>query len=354
MGSSSQHPKAGSGILLQHPASIFAALALVLLLVLDLSRHVPRQNPVVSRQVFEPGLLQLSPQPRHGDGRAMISPANNLKLYRFATTNAFNDYINNRRLLFANCNLLDAIPKVNGFYSLYLREGDAIRAFLYDSTNNPPAPLCDFLGVSQITDPEDFLEWKYRPNYSPLASSGQKPVFADEPTTFGAITSADFNPRSTVYLPMEARPFASAGATFEPTPNPSQEGNGFGRGRTPAPLPGGDRGGAVAGEQVEQMADPKITNANFTAHHGEIQFEAQERSWLVIAQNSHHCWRAYLDGMPIRLWRANYAFQAVVVPQGKHLVQLAYRDWGFVAGTALSVLTLLGCIAAARSCRRPF
>jgi uncharacterized membrane protein YfhO len=68
---------------------------------------------------------------------------------------------------------------------------------------------------------------------------------------------------------------------------------------------------------------------------------------LVIAQNSHHCWRAYLDGMPIRLWRANYAFQAVVVPQGKHLVQLVYRDWGFVAGTALSVLTLLGCIAAA-------
>jgi len=274
----------------------------------------------------------------------MISPANNLKLYRFATTNAFNDYICDRLSLFANCNLLDAIPKVNGFYSLYLRDGDAVRAFLYDSTNAPPAPLCDFLSVSQITDPEDFLEWKYRPNYLSLASVGQKPLFADETTTFKAITSAEFDPRQTVYLPLEARPFASAAGSHELTPDPSQDGSGRLSASKAVPLLGGDRGGSAAGEQVEKNADPRIAKANFSAHRAEIQIEAQRRSWLVIAQNNHHCWRAYLDGTPLRLWQANYAFQAALVPEGKHLVQLVYRDWGFVVGTVLSLLTLTGCI----------
>jgi uncharacterized membrane protein YfhO len=94
----------------------------------------------------------------------------------------------------------------------------------------------------------------------------------------------------------------------------------------------------------------KVVAVSFSAHRGEIQIEAQERSWLVIAQNNHHCWRAYSDGTPLRLWQANYAFQAAVVPEGNHLVQLVYRDWRFVAGTVLSVLTLTGCIAAA-GCR---
>src|SRR5439155_24260148 len=103
VGSGSQTTETARGTLLQQHGSVVVGLALVLLLVSDLLTHVPRQNPVVSPMVFKPGLAQLSPQPRHGEGRAMISPANNLKLYRFATTNAFNDYINNRRLLFANC-----------------------------------------------------------------------------------------------------------------------------------------------------------------------------------------------------------------------------------------------------------
>jgi hypothetical protein len=313
VGSGSQNPTPVRGILLQQqPLTVAVGLALLLFLVSDFMTHVPWQNPVVSRLVFEPGLTRLSPQPTHGDGRAMISAANNLKLYRFATTNAFNDYINNRRLLFANCNLLDAIPKLNGFYSLYLRDSDTVRAFLYDSTNAPPAPLCDFLGVSQMTDPENFLEWKYRPGYLPLATVGQKPVFADGVTTLKAITSTDFKPRSTVYLPLEARSFATS-----------------------------------AGEQVEKHAEPNIAKANFTAHRGEIQVETREASWLVIAQNFHHCWRAYSDDTPLRLWQSNYAFQAVVVPKGNHLVQLVYRDWGFVAGTVSSVLTLTGCIVVA-------
>src|SRR6185503_8680562 len=99
-----------------------------------------------------------------------------------------------------------------------------------------------------------------------LASVGQKPVFADEKTTFKVITGPDFDPRTTVFVPLEARPFASA---------------------------------------VASHLDARIVAASYSAHRAEIQITAPEAAWLVIAQNNYHCWRATSDGDPLRLWQAN-------------------------------------------------
>src|SRR5438552_12061368 len=65
VGSGSQSPATGRGILLQQPVRVVVGLASILFLVTDLLTHVPRQNPVVSHKVFEPGLVRLSSQPRH-------------------------------------------------------------------------------------------------------------------------------------------------------------------------------------------------------------------------------------------------------------------------------------------------
>src|SRR5262249_28493991 len=157
----------------------------------------------------------------------------------------------------------------------------------------PPAALCDFLGVSQISDPEDFLKWKYRPGYLPLASVGQKPVFADEATAFRAITSAEFDPRFVVYLPVEARSVVSVAR--EPTPDPSQEGNFTGTSVRGLPSEGGAGGGFAARAQENKRAaqsvppnqstpDTNSVSASFTAHRGEIQTQTQDPTWLVVAQ----------------------------------------------------------------------
>jgi uncharacterized membrane protein YfhO len=50
-----------------------------------------------------------------------------------------------------------------------------------------------------------------------------------------------------------------------------------------------------------------------------------------------------VDGKPVRLWRANHAFQALEVPAGRHEVKLAYEDRPFYGGTIVSALTLLSC-----------
>ena len=64
---------------------------------------------------------------------------------------------------------------------------------------------------------------------------------------------------------------------------------------------------------------------------------------LVAAQTYYHPWHAYVDGQPVRLWRANYAFQAVVIPAGAHQVRLVYEDRRFNFGAVVSLATLAGC-----------
>jgi uncharacterized membrane protein YfhO len=63
-----------------------------------------------------------------------------------------------------------------------------------------------------------------------------------------------------------------------------------------------------------------------------------------VAQTYHHVWHAYVDGQPVRLWRANEAFQAVVVPAGTHQVNLVYEDRRFQLGAVISIFALLGCL----------
>ena len=62
-----------------------------------------------------------------------------------------------------------------------------------------------------------------------------------------------------------------------------------------------------------------------------------------LAQAYYPAWHAYVDGQPTRLWRANYAFQALEVPVGRHRVEIVYQDRMFELGCVISVLSLMGC-----------
>ena len=105
----------------------------------------------------------------------------------------------------ANCNLLDAVPKVDGFFSLVPRENDGLISLLYGADNANFPKLNDFLGVSQITAPDEFFHWQPRRTFLPLATAGQKPVFLDDSSTLRALTQPEFDGSKTVFLPPGAK-----------------------------------------------------------------------------------------------------------------------------------------------------
>ena len=125
--------------------------ALLGLLWLDVLTHAPRQNPTVARAAYEPELAKMEPRPRLGESRAMVSPSASYQLFYTMLTNQFDDFTFHRLGMVANANLLDGIPKVDGFFSLYVREERPVRLLLYADNHCFPQPLADFASVSQVT-----------------------------------------------------------------------------------------------------------------------------------------------------------------------------------------------------------
>lgn len=279
-----------------------AGTAVLLLVALDALTHAPRQNPPVSTRAFGPLGIETEVRARFGESRAMVHPAVEAFFYHAATPNALDYYTAVRRSLYLNCNLPDDIPTTSGFFSLYLQPWDKVDSLLRHAPL--PESLADFLGVSQISTPDKMFAWNSRTNFLPLATAGQKPVFANAEDTLPTLASPGFNPRATVYLAPEARPSIT----------------------------------------VSNASAPKIIPRVFSAQKILLDVEAEAPAMVVVAQSFYHCWHAYVDGVPSRIWPANYAFQALEVPAGHHQVKLVYEDRWFQLGAIISLVTLAGCV----------
>jgi hypothetical protein len=282
-------------------------LGLALLLGLDLLTHTPRQNPTVITQAFEPGAAKFfTTMPRLGEARAMITRPMHQLLDQAAHPNALNYCLGCRRAAFADWNLVDSVPKVNGFYSLHPREEAEATALLYGTTNNLPGPFADFLGVSRASNMELLFAWKERSTMLPLVTIGQRPVFTDSSTALKAMTLDTFEPAKIVYLPPEAE--HSAVVTNE-----------------------------SAGRVVTQ---------EFRSHEVLATVNADHPAWVVVAQTYYHHWQASVDGRPAMVWKANHAYQALEIPAGRHDIRLTYVDQPFRIGLVVSLATFLGMIIA--------
>jgi hypothetical protein len=132
-------------------------------------------------------------------------------------------------------------------------------------------------------------------------TAGQEPVFAGPAEVLKGLARPDFDARKAVYLPLEARDQIRA--------------------------------------RTERSA--KITERQFSSSRLVFESEASAPAIAVIAQAFYHPWHAYVDGRTTPLWKANYAFQALEVPAGKHEVKLVYEDRAFFWGAVLSVVSVL-------------
>ncbi|MCX6156105.1 MAG: YfhO family protein [Candidatus Kapabacteria bacterium] len=58
------------------------------------------------------------------------------------------------------------------------------------------------------------------------------------------------------------------------------------------------------------------------------------------------CWKAYIDGSETAIYKTNFAFRSVIVPQGSHTVEMKYYSEKYQTGKTLSlianILTVLG------------
>jgi hypothetical protein len=285
---------------------------------LDVFTHMPTQNPAVEPWLYTPGLartqLAMQPAPALGGSRVMVSPTAEVGLTGFTMSNPGTNYLLKRLAYFADCNLLDGVPKVNGFFSLYPREGGELTSIIYSSTNAAFPRLADFMGAAHITAPDRFFDWVPRPGALPLVIAGQRPVYLGDAEAVQAILSSEFKPQELVVLPPAARSLVT----------------------------------------VTNPGAARVLRTRFENSRVEFEVEAAEASLVTVSQTYYHRWRASIDGQPAPLFRANYAFQALQVPGGKHTVRLVYRDDALMVGAVTTALSLLACLVFwFRNKRRP-
>ena len=68
-----------------------------------------------------------------------------------------------------------------------------------------------------------------------------------------------------------------------------------------------------------------------------IRAELRSPGYLVVADTWYPGWRAFVDGVPTELLRANYAYRAVWLEAGDHTVEMIYRPTSVMVGGAISL-----------------
>ncbi len=78
-----------------------------------------------------------------------------------------------------------------------------------------------------------------------------------------------------------------------------------------------------------------------------VRARLSEPSVLVLADTWYPRWRAFVDGRPAGLLRANYWQRAVAVPAGEHLVSFVFDSGDVSTGLALSICSAVAACALA-------
>jgi hypothetical protein len=282
---------------------LLAAGALLVLLAADPLMHQPNQTPRIASRAFNPeeSLFGGSNRRNLSHGRMMISPEDEERLLYGrhipppvgASEGARTldeiwtlDFVGKLDATWSHLNLLTHTPKVNGSSNLRLREQDELQRFLY-----PPAG-------TKAPEPSGLSELLTR---RPLRA-GLPVRFLPPAETLQHLASPSFDPREGVFLSH-----------------------------------------AAEGSVPTNAANTRVFLHDYNAHEILAEVETDAPTLVTVAQSFYHPWRAFVDGQPVKLWRANYAFQALAVPAGKHTVHLVYVDEKFRLGVGISLAGLAVC-----------
>ena len=64
--------------------------------------------------------------------------------------------------------------------------------------------------------------------------------------------------------------------------------------------------------------------------------------WFVLMDSYYPGWKAWVDGVPAKVERANYMFRAVSLSGGEHVIRFVYHPTSFLAGLFVTLCSCMG------------
>ncbi|HEX7831283.1 MAG TPA: hypothetical protein VF787_16620 [Thermoanaerobaculia bacterium] len=88
-------------------------------------------------------------------------------------------------------------------------------------------------------------------------------------------------------------------------------------------------------------APARIRGVRETTQSATLDVEASGRAFLVMSVTPHKYWRITIDGVETNAIVTNIGYQGVVVPPGRHVVEMRYSNPLIAASAAISIASLL-------------
>lgn len=95
----------------------------------------------------------------------------------------------------------------------------------------------------------------------------------------------------------------------------------------------------IGGVQTPLMRQAELINHEM--HKINFELETDKPGFLVVSEVYYPAgWKAYLDGKETRIYPTNYILRGVVVPEGKHILEMRFEPQSYKLSIALSVIGL--------------
>lgn len=92
---------------------------------------------------------------------------------------------------------------------------------------------------------------------------------------------------------------------------------------------------------VNSHAHSKVEIIDYKPDKIVIEAQTSERKILFVSDTFYPGWKVRIDGKASKIYRANYAFRAVTIDEGRHIVTFYYTPLTFKIGALISVFSLL-------------
>jgi hypothetical protein len=70
-----------------------------------------------------------------------------------------------------------------------------------------------------------------------------------------------------------------------------------------------------------------------------LEVNATGNNLIMLSEIYYPLWKAFIDGNETEILKTNYAFRSIIVPQGKHTIEMKLESKGFATGKMLSIIS---------------
>jgi len=85
----------------------------------------------------------------------------------------------------------------------------------------------------------------------------------------------------------------------------------------------------------------EIKTLEYQNQYQKFHVSTAQPGFLFVSDMFDDKWNAYIDGEKTEIYRTNWAFRSIFVPDGEHLIEFKYESQPFLFGSALTLLGLL-------------